>query len=396
MSGNPVMKSMGDNFVKVDKISEARYKREMRAQLRKVLSETAPDVDLKYLFSDVIPSVLDSIGVLLKAVESEGERKLENQRQIRRLPATLERQDVNPLHFMAAHLMRHNPKYLPPKEKLVVQTEVEISDDEREEIKDTWRLVTEGRDDISQEDLRAILRGHGDDYAEASVRRFLTQLDIDPDRTGTLEFDDYVKAVVYVRHQMPTHLQSRQEQRKSTLMTKFHISSAELKYLEQQFKRYDTDNSGTVSLDEMIEVFHALHEEFPSEAIADLFHRVDLNKDGRMDFQEFITTQVESQDVAPIVKNELTKEPNADKENALAEIRELKASFDAMDKDKSGSISVSEIRQVMKETGFTDITDEQIKAIIAEADPNGNGTIEFMEFVKYSRSHRADQKRPGA
>ena len=54
--------------------------------------------------------------------------------------------------------------------------------------------------------------------------------------------------------------------------------------------------------------------------------------------------------------------------------------FHVLDKDGSGSISESELRQIMKNIG-EELTDEEIREMINEADLDGDGQVSFKEFA---------------
>merc|ERR1712000_752439 len=60
---------------------------------------------------------------------------------------------------------------------------------------------------------------------------------------------------------------------------------------------------------------------------------------------------------------------------------ETRAAFNVFDKDGSGTISAEELRQVMKSLG-ENLTDAEIDEMIAEADKDRNGTIDYEEFVQ--------------
>ena len=62
-----------------------------------------------------------------------------------------------------------------------------------------------------------------------------------------------------------------------------------------------------------------------------------------------------------------------------AQIAEFKQCFEEFDIDNSGSISASELKQLMISFGHNP-TDEEIKETMAEADEDGNEEIEFEEF----------------
>jgi len=61
----------------------------------------------------------------------------------------------------------------------------------------------------------------------------------------------------------------------------------------------------------------------------------------------------------------------------LAEYREA---FNVFDKNGDGSIGTKELGFVMKNLGLNP-TDEELKQMVAEVDSDGNGEIDFDEFV---------------
>ncbi len=62
------------------------------------------------------------------------------------------------------------------------------------------------------------------------------------------------------------------------------------------------------------------------------------------------------------------------------QISESKQVFDLFDKDKSGSISISELERLFKALGANPTKDE-MKVIMQEADKNKSGFIDFEEFL---------------
>ena len=89
----------------------------------------------------------------------------------------------------------------------------------------------------------------------------------------------------------------------------------------------------------------------------------DLNGNGELDYSEWL--------LASSKRNELLNEPR------------LKQAFDYFDKDKSGTISLDELKSVLGETGLqsNEELDQGVwEDILAEADENGDGEIDFQEF----------------
>ena len=61
-------------------------------------------------------------------------------------------------------------------------------------------------------------------------------------------------------------------------------------------------------------------------------------------------------------------------------IAEYKEAFDLFDKDGSGSIDVNEIVKIMKNFGYP-MKKSEAQKLIAEIDDNGDGELDFEEFV---------------
>merc|ERR1711935_820779 len=65
-------------------------------------------------------------------------------------------------------------------------------------------------------------------------------------------------------------------------------------------------------------------------------------------------------------------------EDQLDEIREA---FGLFDNDASGQIDVRELKAAMRALGF-EIKNEELKKMVTDVDNDGNGTIEFSEFLE--------------
>ncbi len=58
----------------------------------------------------------------------------------------------------------------------------------------------------------------------------------------------------------------------------------------------------------------------------------------------------------------------------------VRAAFDRFDLNGDGHIDAHEIRTVMAEIG-TPLTESEVSEMIAKADADGNGMIDFQEFL---------------
>lgn len=101
----------------------------------------------------------------------------------------------------------------------------------------------------------------------------------------------------------------------------------------------------------------------PTEAeLQDMITEVDANKDGTIDFKEFLNL------MAKKMKETDTEE-------------ELREAFKVFDKDGNGFISAAELRHVMTNLGEK-LSDQEVDEMIKEADTDGDGQVDYAEFVR--------------
>ena len=60
--------------------------------------------------------------------------------------------------------------------------------------------------------------------------------------------------------------------------------------------------------------------------------------------------------------------------------------FKGLDSDKDGHISIQDLRKALNEMGET-VSDDELRALIAEVDINKNCTIEEEEFLQVNFGH---------
>jgi len=105
-----------------------------------------------------------------------------------------------------------------------------------------------------------------------------------------------------------------------------------------------------------------LGEQPNDEELEDMIRAVDLNGDGEIDFDEFIS-------LMRLRMDERQRDPEED----------LRDAFNMFDADRSGFIDRDEVRALMKKLAQT-LTEEEIDAIMEEVDTDGDGEISFEEF----------------
>ncbi len=132
------------------------------------------------------------------------------------------------------------------------------------------------------------------------------------------------------------------------------------------FTHYCVYIIGTITTKELGTVMRSLGQN-PTEAeLADMINEVDADGNGNIDFPEFLTMMAR-------------KMKDTDSEEEILE------AFKVFDKDGSGFISAAELRHIMTNLGEK-LTDEEVEEMVREADVNGDGQIDYEEFVKMMMS----------
>ncbi|XP_028805795.1 calcium-dependent protein kinase 11-like [Neltuma alba] len=134
-------------------------------------------------------------------------------------------------------------------------------------------------------------------------------------------------------------------------------SEEEIGGLRELFKMIDTDNSGTITFEELKEGLERVGSKLTESEIKSLLEAADIDNNGTIDYGEFLA--------ATLHLNKMEREEN------------LVAAFSYFDKDGSGYITIDELQQACKDFGLGDVhLDETIK----EIDLDNDGRIDFAEF----------------
>ncbi|KAI8139019.1 hypothetical protein BJV82DRAFT_673121 [Fennellomyces sp. T-0311] len=175
-----------------------------------------------------------------------------------------------------------------------------------------------------------------------------------------------------------------------------NVSPDEMDSLRQAFRIFDTRGVGTITLTEFGKIIENLNIATEPAEIQSIAHAVDLNNDDLIDFEEFATAMIrhltpdDHQPAAPTYSEEpqsyaaieVAKSTNGrrrGKRISFYDDLELVQCFQAFDKNRDGLISQKELEIVMLSLG-EHLTQRDIKAMMDEADTNGDGFIDFEEF----------------
>nr|VDD08313.1 unnamed protein product [Brassica oleracea] len=153
------------------------------------------------------------------------------------------------------------------------------------------------------------------------------------------------------------------------------LTDDQISEFKEAFSLFDKDGDGSILSDcysfqsiccittkELGTVMRSLGQN-PTEAeLQDMINEVDADGNGTIDFPEFLNLMAR-------------KMKDTDSEE------ELKEAFRVFDKDQNGFISAAELRHVMTNLGEK-LTDEEVDEMVREADVDGDGQINYDEFVK--------------
>lgn len=138
-------------------------------------------------------------------------------------------------------------------------------------------------------------------------------------------------------------------------------SNQELKEIRKHFQALDKDGNGKLTRNELLEEYcKNMSFTQASQTVDKILQELDQDKDGYIDYTEFLVS----------CGNGMKK----------VVLENLKIAFQAFDLDQNGVITVDEIKEVLQDGQTAD--DEAWKLMLKEADTNGDGMIDFQEFLK--------------
>jgi centrin-1 len=140
------------------------------------------------------------------------------------------------------------------------------------------------------------------------------------------------------------------------------LTEEEVEELREAFNLFDTDGSGTIDPKELKEAMLNLGIQAKNQAIFDIISDIDKDGKGQIDFEEFL-------DVMTCKMSDT---------NSKEDIRKV---FDLFDDEKTGYITLQNLKRVSKELGET-MTEAELMEMIERADTDNDGKISPEDFYK--------------
>jgi calmodulin len=140
------------------------------------------------------------------------------------------------------------------------------------------------------------------------------------------------------------------------------LTEEQIAEFKEAFSLFDKDGDGTITTKELGTVMRSLGQNPTETELNDMINEVDSDGNGTIDFPEFLSLMAR-------------KMRDTDTEEELIE------AFKVFDRDQNGFISAAELRHIMTNLGEK-LTDEEVDEMIREADVDGDGQINYEEFVR--------------
>ena len=132
---------------------------------------------------------------------------------------------------------------------------------------------------------------------------------------------------------------------------------------KEVFELIDENEDGVITPKELGAAMRSMGESPTEEELQEMVKEVDANGNCTMEFSEFLTK---------MGKRKMSENPNK---------QDLYDAFRFFDRDGNGFISLAELRYVMTKMG-QEIANEEFEQMIKEADLDGDGLVDYREFVK--------------
>ncbi|XP_068539702.1 calcium-binding protein 4 [Anas acuta] len=144
------------------------------------------------------------------------------------------------------------------------------------------------------------------------------------------------------------------------------LSPEELDELLDAFKEFDTDQDGFISYKDLGACMRTLGYMPTEMELIEISQHIKMRMGGRVDFEDFV------QMMGPKLREETAH---------MVGVRELKIAFREFDMNGDGEISSAEMREAIAALLGEQLKAQEVDEILQDVDLNGDGRVDFDEFV---------------
>jgi Ca2+-binding EF-hand superfamily protein len=138
------------------------------------------------------------------------------------------------------------------------------------------------------------------------------------------------------------------------------INEEEIEELREAFELFDTDGNGTIDPNELKSAMKNLGLEAKNHTVYQMISDIDKDGTGDIDFDEFLDLMT-------------VKLGDSDSEQDVRKV------FDLFDDDKTGYITIQNLKRVAKDLD-ENMSDAELLEMIERADSDQDGQINFEDF----------------
>ncbi|XP_066517030.1 calcium-binding protein 2 isoform X2 [Hoplias malabaricus] len=181
----------------------------------------------------------------------------------------------------------------------------------------------------------------------------------------TLYLDRHVKSGMkqFVHY---TYLTQSRRQEIKKIHTERELSQPELDELAEAFKEFDYDQDGYLNYKDLAECMRTMGYMPTEMELLEIIQQIKMRLGGLMDFDDFCEL------MGPRMMTETAH---------MLGLKELKCSFNQFDTDGDGKITPDEMKEAVKTLLGEKLKKGELEELLKEMDLNGDGTVDFDEFV---------------
>ena len=146
------------------------------------------------------------------------------------------------------------------------------------------------------------------------------------------------------------------------------VSSDEVQEVKDAFDLFDTDSSGAVSVQELVDAMVSLGIDQKNESVFNMIKEIDTDGSGELEFAEWLE----------MMTARLTnKTPKADIEKV----------FKLFDNDRTGEISLDNLKRVANDLG-EEVSNEELQEMVQRNDVDKDGAWTLDDFYAVMTSNK--------